>query len=253
MLDNFDCEACQTLLDECLNFKESKDKSIVSIYTVSEMMKLALEEQGKIGRKFEEKMYDIFKKNHNLYNHLKFSFYDFDYLEERLIVKEYDKKMIFKKDAIGVYLENCESEAVRRFFILFKDELDKTYDDFMKFKDSKNNPSLRVRSVNTEFLVDVFSYQVKCYLEKDDKEIFSVLSRCYADDYSGDFSKVRYLYPLIEEEFFKRIYVKISDMPKWSQEFLRKIREDEVEMLKRDERLKVMTKIKSFGRKKFNG
>ena len=94
---------------------------------------------------------------------------------------------------------------------------------------SKND----VKSVNSKFDIDISQYGVKVLVKPNDKinKGFELFSPGYENKYllKSNSNILNFALKGKEEEVLKRIFVKISDCPEWSQSMLYEIRQKQLE------------------------
>ena len=156
---------------------------------------------------------------------------------------------ISKKEAIYFYRKDNELKIVNsksfslleeKVFNITKDILFELYEEFDDFFDFKKQYKVNVNSINSNFLVNLNSNQIEMI---NDGIIIKEFINLFNNNYIID-SNMVYITKLFDknrEEFLKKIYLKIDDCPKWMQEELYNIRQ---EQLKKEKNNKISIKKK---------
>jgi len=194
--------------------------------------------------------------------------YDFDYDNKELSIgfnyvgDNYDEITFIKKQG-DLYISKSESSWDKDVIAAIGTELSQLYDEFIKFSNYKDEKNYDVKPVNSNFFVDISSYGVDIFTKSITNQFmkeFKLSSHSYDDKYAYHCNSTAIIGSLKgnEDEIFKKIFVKISDCPKWSQETLYEIRqkqlkkeqkiEDEIkyEEIKKQRRLELKRKIFPF-------
>ncbi len=163
--------------------------------------------------------------------------YDFNYYEKELIIgfrygSDYGK-ITFSKRNGDLYISKSESYWDKDVFAVLNVELSELYDDFINFSSRKNEVRFGLRAVNSNFLVDISFYGVDIFVESSTnlyKKDFNLSSNSSSGTYIYDCNSSVVINACQgrENEIFERIFVKISDCPKWSQPILYKIRQNQL-------------------------
>lgn len=175
--------------------------------------------------------------------------YSFDYDSNELkigfkyIGDDYDKITFIKKDG-DLFITKSKSYYDKKVLAVIGTELSQLYDDLIKYSDYKNDYIFNVRPVNSKFLVDITSSGVSIYTKLPTNiftKEFNLKFPSYDDEYKYDCNSTILIEAFWgnENEIFKRIFVKIEDCPKWSQETLYEIRQKQlVEEQKIEDKIK---------------
>lgn len=218
--------------------ENNKDCNCISLYDVSKLLTTFNNQYDEIKR--------IYKKIFNYILNLKFkdlvSLIDleFDYKNNELCIKfKYNTsnyEMIhFSKKNGALYVVKSESLYANDILKALYTHLSNFYDVLMKFSGYKNyfNGSYNIKSVNSEFDVNINSYGVSIYIISANNYFnknFELFSPSYANEYLCKCSLGTITSEIrgIESKLFKKIFVKISDCPVWSQVTLYEIRKNQL-------------------------
>ena len=219
------------------------DKDCISLYNVACLMKEM------------KKKYENLKDNYeySLEDGKHIVIYDFDYNNDELGIgipflgEIYD--IYLKKQDGDLFITKSEYYDSQMVLNTLGNKLSRLYDEFMKFKDFKNEKSYGIKTVNSIFYSNVCSLEVSFFYALPSKGLkpilndgFEVKSYSYSSNYGCKCNSVNTLNVIKnnEEELFKRIFVKIEDMPKWCQDALYEIRKEEIEIKQEKSKIKVL-------------
>lgn len=155
----------------------------------------------------------------------------FDYNNKKLKIRfryssssDY-KEIVFEKKDGDLYISESKSCWANKVFNAICTELSRLYDEFMKYSAYKKEYCYEINPVNSNFIVDITKNGIKLYNQSStskytyDFEVnFQTFNNKY--NYHCNSSTVISTFKDNEDEIFKRIFVKISDCPKWSQSIL---------------------------------
>lgn len=252
------------ILEEVKNIlvsEPNKSSACISLYDIAQLMKRKNDELESDLHSFEKYLDYVIESKYGFLSSL--VVYDFDYIKDELCVgfkyvHDY-KKIIFAKEDEDLYVKEDESCRGKDILVALEDSLSKLYDNFIQYKDIKGQAIYKIKSVNSNFLVNISSYGVSIFVEKFPNSLlkeFKLESPSYQNEYNYDCNSNAVIDILRgnEKEIFKRIFVKLEDCPKWSQPILCEIRqnqltkEQEIER-KIQKRLELKRKFFSFLKK----
>jgi len=250
-----------------------KDNDCISLYDVLTLLKKLDNEYDSIIRRYENRFDYVAKER--LGESSSVYYRGFDYEKNILYISfskyyrssDYDD-MYFAKQNGDLYVVKSESCWTDEVFSALSSSLSEMYDellkyaDYMDYKFTKNDR----KPVNSNFNVNI-SYPGIWLTVKDFNNRFMNELELFASSYNGSYelkcnsSIVNEAISGKETEIFKRIFVKISDCPEWSQARLYEIRqnqlaeeqkiEDEIKYkeMKKQKRLELTRKIFPFLKK----
>jgi hypothetical protein len=181
-----------------------------------------------------------------------FIFYKFDYEEMTLNIsfKRYRpgnwKDIYFAKQNGDLYVVKSESPWTNEVFKVLSSCLSEMYDELSKYSHYKNSKYAKFdkKSVNSNFVIQI-THSGVYILVKGFGNLFSNELELFAPSYKNDYvlkcnsNIVNEAIKGKETEIFKRVFVKISDCPEWSQSMLYEIRQNQL-----DQEQKMEDKIK---------
>lgn len=166
--------------------------------------------------------------------------YSFDYDNNELRigfnycagVDDYDDIVFEKKDG-DLYISKSESCWDKEVFAAIGVELSQLYDELIKYSAYKKEYCYGINPINSSFVVNISSYGVDIYTKLPTNRFmndFKLTFTSYGNEYKYDCNSTTVISALRgkENEIFKRIFVKISDCPKWSQPILYEIRQNQL-------------------------
>jgi len=246
------------ILEEIKNLlvsEPNKDNDCISLYDIAQLIK--------------RKNTEYERDKHSCDNHFDYVIsskylsssrivvYDFDYDKSELRIgfkykKDYDD-IIFAKEDEDLYLKESESYRGKEILVELGDSLSKLYDKFIQYRDFKKQSLYGFKSVNSNFLVAVNAYEVSIFVRKF-LNAFRLASTNYNDNYFYDCNSNTVISALKgkESEIFKRIFVRITDCPKWSQPILYEMRQNQLieEKKLEEEKLREKQKIEEETQRK---
>ena len=203
-----------------LESERNKDENSIAIYDVINLVR--------------SKRSECQSSDRNLYHRisaltgLDYLYFNIDYDSENryLIVSYHCDKMFFIKQNgdliltgdLGIYgkdiLGKCGKEISERY--------DKFIQDISFYRDYMNN----VQSINSNFKINSDEYSID--IKYNNFSILSVLTYENKYEYDCNSNNIISVCRNKEDEIFKKIFVKISDCPEWSQVMLYKIRQNQL-------------------------
>ena len=219
---------------EILVEEKNKDEDCISLYDIAQLMKKTNNDYERIKGIYESRCDEIIKSKLGSYDSL--VIYDFDYDEKRLCIgvkiwpDDY-KDITFAKSEDDLYISKSESSWDKEVFAYLSAELVNLYDELIKFLSFKKEKRYKLKTVNSNFFVSIGSFGVDILAKSSTNQFdhdFKLSFNSYTNDYKCycNSSTVLNAFRGKEEEIFQRIFVKISDCPKWSQSTLYEIRQN---------------------------
>ena len=233
-----------------LTKEKNKDTDCISLYDISNLIREFGNQYKYIKDKYNDYLEDILKsENHNS----RLIIYDFDYEKNQLEIglkywNDYDK-IIFSKQNEDLYVVESESLYSQEILTLIGKDLSDLYDEFMKFYNFKVQFSYDIKSINSNFMIDIDQYGVNIFVNSPSNRFFKdfeLSSHSYKSGYDYECNSTTVLSTLQgkEDELFKRIFVKIDDCPLWSKQTLYQIRQEQLAEEKKLEERKTYKKEK---------
>lgn len=232
-------------IDNVFNNKDILDSDCVTLYDVLTFLRGKNKEYKQLLKKMEEELDRCLAQN----GFKAYTIFDnFDYKKQRLSLKIgnsglYVTFAFTKKEGLLKVVE--DSWFFNEELKVILPNIDKFYDQFMKFYDL-NNLSLRgLKPVNSSFIGDITWNRVEVIMCDYLKKI--IVS---ANTYDNNYRILYYTVPIYidkidgkEEDIFRNIYLKLDNFPIFMQSDLRKLKEER--MLKEDrlKKIKEMEKI----------
>lgn len=213
------------------------DSDYISLYGIAELMKKKNDEYKQDKKSFEDSLEKSI--NNKYFDSSRIIIYDFDYENNYLKIgfkytSYNDYEMItFAKRNNDLYILKDESYCGNDILVAFGDYLSMIYDRFMCYKDFKKEHRYNIKSVNSNFLVDIDCYGVSIFVNTSLNYFnheFDLHSPSFKDDYvyKCNSNNVLSLLKGKEEELFKRVFVRIQDVPIWCQPLLYEERQQQL-------------------------
>ncbi len=202
---------------------------------------LKREYQDKINDAINEKLPDTYTMIHD---------YDYDKNTLRLsfrYFKKYDD-ICFRKNNNDLYISSSETTRDKEVLQAAGKYISELYGRFNNYRDFIKQAQYNIKSVNSNFDVDISSYGVTIEYAKQDYNgrDLKLKFRSYTNTFDPDCNSLEVLNTIFGNEvaLFKNIYIKIDDCPEWTKEELTNMREKEIrEDNKRQKRLEFKRKI----------
>ncbi|MBQ9071848.1 MAG: hypothetical protein IJY25_01665 [Bacilli bacterium] len=246
-----------------LTQQKIKDNDSICIYEVSELIKRTNGSYERMKDCYSEIFEDTLYRK---YGKVRVVVYNFDYYKDELTIGfnyfgkglDYDD-ITFSKQNSELYLKKSETSRGMGVLVALNNDLNELYDKFMKYSGFMQQSNYKIKSVNSKFLVNI-SHNVVNVGTHDN---FCLESYSYKNDFCYECNSSSVISELKgnEEELFKKIFVKIKDCPKWMQEQLYEIRQNQLaeeqriedenkyQEMKKQKRLEFRNKIFPFLKK----
>lgn len=245
---------------------KNKDNNCISLYDVLTLLKKLNNEYNSIKERHENKL-DYIARNKIGKNSLVL-FYDFDF-EEKIIKITFKRDIYISGDCDDIYFakqngdlyvvksKGCHTDEV---FSALCSTLSEMYDELLKYADYKDNKYVKYnkKPVNSNFSIRISNLGVLLSF-KDSANIYEKLE-LFAPSYKSGYelkcnsSIVNETFSGKESEIFKKIFVKISDCPEWSQSMLYEIRQnqlaEEQKILAEEQKIEDKIKYKEMKKQK---
>lgn len=231
------------ILEEVKNvllFKKNKDNNCISLYDVLILLKNLKKEYRNIGKRYETKFDNIVRKKFDESSSV--VYHDFDYEKKILIIsfKKYRNSswsdMHFSKKDGDLYVVKSESYYTNEVFSVLSSSLSEMYDELLKYADYNDYKKEKedIKPVNSKFNIKINNHGVYLFINDFTIKNIKVLE-LFAPSYNNNY-ELKCNSGIINEAFYgketeilKRIFVKISDCPEWSQSMLYEIRQKQLE------------------------
>ena len=220
--------------------EENKDNDCISLYDVFLLIKNAKKDYDRVINRYGKICDSITKFRMGFVSRL--IIYDFDYDKEELMIgllfnQDYGTTTLSKKDG-KLYISKSQSLWINRIFNYLSPVLSELYDKLMSFSIYKNEKYCELKAVNSNCQVRIGSYEVNILVESSANPLINDFELSYSDlGYNNCNSN-------IFKEISKRIFVKISDCPYWSQQTLYEIRQKQLTNGKRVEDKQLYAEMK---------
>lgn len=209
--------------------EKNEDEDCVSLYEVARLMKVKKHEYENLRSSYQSLFKSIMNESIIVYN--------FNYNENELDIglkffSDY-KKISFSKQDGDLFITKSQMYGSKDVLAALGDYLSKLYDEFMDYRDFKKQFKFGFNAVNSNFLINVSDGGVSIFVRNNKKRFtndFELTSCSFSDTYKYDCNSnmVISAFRGNEDEVFKRIFVKISDCPSWSQSILYEFRRQEL-------------------------
>ena len=237
-----------------LSLPLNSDSDCISLYDIAQLTKLLNSKYEAIKTDFYNRIETIIQDNFGISSNL--VIYDFNYEQKELHLgfkywQDYNN-IIFAKQNNDLYIKNSESYIANEILNIIGNYLSDLYDEFIKYEEFKTQSKLGLHSINSNFLIDISSYGVDIFIRNNKshyKKEFELSLYSYTEKPSCNCNSNTIINTIKgnEELIFSKIFIKLEDCPKWSQQILYELRQAE---LYKEE--KVISKTKKKRKKLFS-
>lgn len=218
----------------------NKDDNCISLYDVLILLRKLNNEYDNIVEKYENKLNYIVKEK--IYEDSLVYFHGLDYEKkflnisfEKYSTSDFNHIYFTKKDG-DLYVVKSESCWTDEVFSVLSTCLSEMYDKLLKFADYKDYKYTKfdMKPVNSSFSIKISNHGVWLFV-KDLSNSYKNQLELFAPSYKKGYnlkcnsSIINESFSGKESEIFKRIFVKISDCPEWSQSMLYEIRKKQLD------------------------
>ena len=219
---------------------KNKDDDCISLYDVLRLLKRLKNEYDSLEESYESDL------EYMVINNIGFSssvcFHGFDFQKKiihisfsRFRSSSYDDIYIAKENG-DLYVVKSESCYTDEVFSVLCSILSKMYDKFLEYADYKDIKHIKnnIKPVNSNFSVEIGNYGIRLSVADFTNKYLKELE-LFAPSYESGYkikcnsSIVNEAFRGKETEIFRKIFVKISDCPEWSQAMLYEIRRKQLE------------------------
>ena len=234
-------------LNRILNAPICKDNSCVSLYDVLMILKTMSRKYGGIKTKYLFYCEKLVKAKINKDCFIRI--HPFDYQNKTLCITYgkyfgYSGHIYFAKQNDDLYVVKSEISRTNEVFATIGSCLSKLFDELLQYVDYMDCDQAKenIKPVNSNFSVEINKNRIKILVKNIknefenefenelENELELVAPSRYKSDYKFECNShiITEAFKGNEEEVFKRIFVKISDCPKWSQTMLYEIRQNQI-------------------------
>lgn len=216
---------------------KNKDNNCITLYDVLMLLKKLNNEYNRIEKVYKNKL-DYIAHN-KIDDDCLVCYHDFDF-DEKIINISFKRfkssdwgDIYFAKQNGDLYVVKSESCYTHEVFSALCSTLSEMYDELLKYADYKDYKFVKnyIKPVNSNFNIRISNHGVWLYVKNlkypNELELFAP---SYKSGYELECnsSMVNEAFYGKETEIFKRIFVKISDCPEWSQAMLYEIRQNQL-------------------------
>ena len=218
---------------------KNKDNNCVSLYDVLILLKTYNNEYDSIEKRYENRL--DYMVDNKIDDDSSVCFHDMDFEKKTIHISfrryrssDYDD-IYFAKQNGDLYVVKSESCYTNEVFSALCSTLSEMYDELLKYADYKDYTKVKddIKPINSKFSVKISNHGV--YLSvKDFSNKYMNELEMFAPSYKNEYelkcnsSIVNEAFCGKETEIFKRIFVKISDCPEWSQSMLYEIKQNQL-------------------------
>lgn len=215
---------------------KNKDNNCVSLYDVLILLKTYNNEYDSIEKRYENRL--DYMVDNKIDDDSSVCFHDMDFEKKTIHISfrryrssDYDD-IYFAKQNGDLYVVKSESCYTDEVFSALCSTLSEMYDELLKYADYKYTKD-DIKPVNSNFNIKISYHGVWITVEDFAKKYLKELE-LFAPSYKNGYelecnsSIVNEAFNGKETEIFKRIFVKISDCPEWSQAKLYEIRQNQL-------------------------
>lgn len=178
-----------------------------------------------------------------------FVIYDFDFEQKELICLYYRFnhyfKIIFSKKNQDLYVKDSEMGFDSNILVKYGDVLSTLYDELMEYYDFKMQRTKAINIFHSFFLTSMNAYSINLFVKSFSNEPLnqfglSALINYKKYSYECNSNTMIQIFKDHEDELFKHLFVRIEYCPKWCQNKLYQMRQ---EQLKEIQKMKENKKI----------
>lgn len=220
-------------IKDILNSDINTDNDCISLYDILLLIRSVYSDIRNIKDKYEE----IFK---NSIKHSSWYNMNFNYTSNELEIsyrfcQRLNCNITFvKKDADLFVKETNFQSYAQEFLVRVGNAVLKLYDELKQYEAFYTQKVENLKAINSNFSINITNYEVTISTTAKIHEYdFSIKATngIYDNKYEHECNSNNILNVIVgqEDEIFKRIFVKISNCPEWSQPLLTEIRQKQIE------------------------
>lgn len=218
------------------------DSDCISLYSVAKLLRTLYKDHYNVRKEYKTKLDEEMKKEYGWTATTIIE--NFDYKIKELTVgfsidggRNY-KMAHYNKENDKLQLSKARYNLGKFYFKDYEDILSDLYDAFLPFENFNNINfySQNINCVDSTFKANIYSYRIDIFVHNDDidriHDYFRIEALSLGNEYNSSSinKEVEEIFSGIENRYFKKIFVKISDCPEWMQEELYKIRQDQLKL-----------------------
>jgi len=157
--------------------------------------------------------------------------------------------MYFKKVGGNLVILKCACDHAMNILDQCGDKVLEYYDKFLESKEFYNDFIYNIKSVNSNFFINSDKHNITISEKNRDNSSFNLSAKIYDNKYSYNCNSnnIVDICRNNEDEIFKRIFIKISDCPEWTQEKLHQVRNEQLKWeIRKQKVLSLVRKINPF-------
>lgn len=222
-------------IEDILNSDINTDSNCISLYDVLLLIRKTNYNIDQLKEGYEQQLNYNF---HYTERYIKIGVDEFDFVKDELKItfgfdSKYGSNLIFSKEDNDLFIKETNYNTMaHKIFSNLRDILLELYNKFENYRPFYEEKKCNLRPVNSNFFIDIGRHGIKI---KDNNnnffgEHFTITAYPFTNDYNNQINSHNILNVIAghEDEIFKRIFVKISDCPKWSQPILYEIRQNQL-------------------------
>lgn len=219
--------------------KKSKDDNCISLYDVLILLKKINNEYQNVGKRFENRFDYIVREKLNESSSVVYNGFDYERNILHISFKKYRwsswDDIYFSKEDGDLYVAKSDSLYTNEVFSALSSSLSEMYDELLKYASYKDYKKVKddIKPINSIFSIKISNHGIYLFAS-DPSNKYAKELELYAPSYKNGYELqcnsaiVNETFCGKETEIFKRIFVKISDCPEWSQTMLYEIRQQQL-------------------------
>ena len=223
-------------IERVLLAEKNHKRNWVSLYDVANLFKTRCDEYSKVIVDYFLRFKSILKAQFGEDIPLQFYFdYHENVLKFSIVFNDIREDINISKVMGNSYISESVAPQCKEALEVLAPELANLYDEFMDFYFFHTEKSSFIKSNDLNFIVSLDWDHATIFPEYDKLDFIScswsssyVENIHYYYDYSYDSSVIQSALQGKEDEFFKSIFVKISDCPEWTQPLLHEFRQNQL-------------------------
>lgn len=226
------------------------DSNCISLYDVAYLLKRKKCGYERNKNSFDDYFHYVIKSRFGSSSSIVVYDFDYDKNEMRIGIRNNDlygdyDEIVFAKKGEDLYVKRAETNKWKAILFTLGDDLSELYDKLIQYKNFKKQNKYYLKSVNSNFLVNVSFHGVNMFLENPLSFFihdFQLDSLSYKSGYNCECNSNAVISTIRgkENEIFKKIVIRIDDCPEWMQTQLYEIRQNQ--LLEAQRKLKVERK-----------
>lgn len=221
-----------------LTTKDILDNDCISLYSISTFLRNQFQDCLNVRKKYKKILESNLRKKFGLTIIVLISSLNYKTKELPIgFVKGYkSNKSYYTKKNGKLELSKEKDNSGSFYFKDHEDIISNLYDELLPFENFKNSNfySENITPVNSNFKVNIYNYKIDIFVPNNNTEsaldYFKLEAFSFDDNYNCDSidKELIKIFSKIEENYFKKVFVKIEDCPKWMQQELYTIRQEQL-------------------------